>query len=138
MRYFFLIAICLFAGACAVESADQPTLGYYCGLATVYPYMPVYDDNPDCLHGIGKIASDVSEMPRSAPLPPKNKMCDWVDQSSGNTFYEWQPRAVPTDLRQYIEETRICYFADHGPPKGQIGSFAPPNRHPAHAMGSLG
>lgn len=98
--------------------APETTLGFYCGLQITYPYGPVYSHDMACMKGQALAGLDTDELPLSAPLPPNQKLCNWIDRQYRKTiWYQWTPRPTPADLGRYVEETRICYLGDRGQPK---------------------
>src|ERR1700733_11984430 len=104
MRALMLAAVLAgtLVGALSSSRADDApaTEGYYEGHITMYPYTPVYCDRDS---GIGSpcYGSSGFEVPKSAPLPPNEKWCAWVDltevmKSPGlmDKWYKWAPRVV--------------------------------------------
>ena len=91
-------------------------LGFYCGLAMLYPYAPVYCVTENCRGGCyGSIIYSA----KSAPLPLDYKWCEGTDLLiiSNKNWYQWKPRILLPDSVKHIGAERICYWEDRGEAK---------------------
>lgn len=100
------IAAALLAGAL--------NLGFYSGQAILYPYDPVYCDKD----GGGLCYGVYIYTPKSAPLPPTEKHCEWADLDlpGPKNWFQWEPRTVSAERQKYLGQ-RVCYLEDRGPPR---------------------
>jgi hypothetical protein len=86
-------------------------MGFYCGLAILYPYDPVYCPTDSCG---GDCRGVYIYTAKSAPLPPTETKCrHYVD---GKRF-EWSPRTVDLSSSEGYRKQQVCYVADKGDPK---------------------
>lgn len=89
-------------------------LGFYCGLAILYPYDPVYCDKQDCL---GRCVGTVMYQAASAPLPRSYTWCKGADPDKINSWYQWRPRTLDPHRADLLNTDRVCFWEDRGPPR---------------------
>jgi hypothetical protein len=123
------ITAAVMIAAASETTATEPNGGYYEGLAIFYPYDPVFCDKNSGLGGpcFGMPGSGTF-LPKSAPLPPGHKHCEWADIKdpkskvnlgnglvgmTGEGWYQWEPRTITL----YKKDASVCYLEDRGSPR---------------------
>jgi hypothetical protein len=90
-------------------------MGFYCGLAILYPYGPVYCDKSDCS---GTCYGTYLYTAKSAPLPPDATYCeagpsiDGGDSQKG--WFQWKPRTLASHEAGTHATAKECFWEDRG------------------------